>query len=768
VIKIVIILTILTSPSFASCKYNSNLSNDKINYMEIKIDDEIKFVKHVGKYYISQIKGRPLYNFNKKKKYNAKIIINYNDGNYCTYIAKLRMQGDGVDHVGLVGGLPVSSLNVQLKEGNIKNITKFILFRPNARFGANEIFATSLFTHLGFLSPRTFKIKVKIFNNESEFIFQEALKKEFLEHNNKVEGPILESKEEFDNSHLKLAKVSNAEWIKKNKNKYIASLNAIQDYSLSLLKSYQFTILAEDETVRLDPQDFDEDVFKRINLFDAIMYAIGGAHGLSYDDRRFYYDPIYSRLEPIYYDGNVNILSKIKYDGYSGKFKSNLKDWEKIQKPFVDFYLNKTRNVTERYRNPTVTNSAKRGANSAISIFKNIETSLLLKTLLDNGFPKVSIHELNFLIGSIIERLELIAEANVYKEEIKLEKSLYFHYRNEMKLNQDLNLFFINNALSLSNENEILIEECNYSLSSCKSFLINEKLLTTLIEQKKLKSKNSVFVNFNKNAYAQAKIQKSKNNIKNNFASFKIDKLFEIHLNKEVEIFLDKKNKIIKLNYLSNAGRAIMFGAEIDSWTIQMNNLSEEKSNEYEFDNKFNLTGCLTIIDSLLNNVNISAENFNCEDTVNFIRSSGSLNNIQIKNSISDAVDADFSTLKFNFISIENAKNDCLDFSFGTYEVKNANLQNCEDKAISVGEKSKAILGKIEIQKSKTGIAAKDSSEVHVDNVNMKNVKVCLYVGKKKQEFNSAFLKVNNLKCESYHNKFLKDKESVLVVKNEF
>ena len=256
--------------------------------------------------------------------------------------------------------------------------------------------------------------------------------------------------------------------------------------------------------------------------------------------------------------------------------------------------------------------------------------------------------------------------------------------------------------------------------------------------------------------------------IKNNFASFKIDKLFEIHLNKEVKIFLDKKNKIIKLNYLSNAGRAIMFGAEIDSWTIQMNNLSEEKSNKYEFDNKFNLTGCLTIIDSLLNNVNISAENFNCEDTVNFIRSSGSLNNIQIKNSISDAVDADFSTLKFNFISIENAKNDCLDFSFGTYEVKNVNLQNCEDKAISVGEKSKAIFGKIKIQKSKNGIVAKDSSEVRVDNANMKNVEACMYVVKKKQEFNSAFLKVNNLKCESYHNKFLKDKESVLIIKNEF
>ena len=74
---------------------------------------------------------------------------------------------------------------------------------------------------------------------------------------------------------------------------------------------------------------------------------------------------------------------------------------------------------------------------------------------------------------------------------------------------------------------------------------------------------------------------------------------------------------------------------------------------ENEFNNTYNLTGCLTIIDSLLNKVNIMGENFNCEDTLNFIRSSGSINNIQIKNSRSDSLDADFSKLKFNFIGIE-------------------------------------------------------------------------------------------------------------------
>ena len=324
VTKVIIFIIIFTSSVLADCKDYSNISNDKIDFIEIKFYKEKKFVRHVSKFYLSKKKNKTLNNFKKKKKYSANIVINYNSGNYCNYDAKLRMHGDGIDHIELINGIPISSLNIQLKEGNIKNITKFILFKPNSRNYANEIFAANLFTHLGFLSPRTFKIKVKMLNIESEFIFQESLKKEFLEYNNKVEGPILEGKEEFDNSHLKMSRLSNVEWIKENKNKYIVSLNAIHDYNLSLLKSYKFRILAQDETIRLDPKDFDEQTFNTIAIFDSIMYGIGGAHGLSYDDRRFYYDPLYSKLEPIYYDGNVNILSKINYDGYSGKFKNTL------------------------------------------------------------------------------------------------------------------------------------------------------------------------------------------------------------------------------------------------------------------------------------------------------------------------------------------------------------------------------------------------------------------------------------------------------------
>ena len=66
-----------------------------------------------------------------------------------------------------------------------------------------------------------------------------------------------------------------------------------------------------------------------------------------------------------------------------------------------------------------------------------------------------------------------------------------------------------------------------------------------------------------------------------------------------------------------------------------------------------------------LKNINISASNSNCEDTINFINSKGSIDTVLIRNSFSDALDVDFSELKINEIQISNALNDCADFSYG-------------------------------------------------------------------------------------------------------
>ena len=89
----------------------------------------------------------------------------------------------------MIDGVPISSDIIKLQDGNINNITRFILFRPNVKYFDNEIFVTTLLKELGFLTPRTYKVKVKINNVITDFIFQENLKKEFLEHNKKIEDP---------------------------------------------------------------------------------------------------------------------------------------------------------------------------------------------------------------------------------------------------------------------------------------------------------------------------------------------------------------------------------------------------------------------------------------------------------------------------------------------------------------------------------------------------------------------------------------------------
>ena len=447
VIRSIIFFFILTTSIFASCNSNELNSNIEIKNIEIKFNEDKKFISRLSRYYIAskensagRISNRNkkfLEKFNKKKRYKAEFKINYKNGVKCDYKAEVRLHGDNIDHVEIINGTPVSSLRVKLKEGNINNITRFILFRPISRNFDNEIFATTFMNHVGFLSPRTFKVKTNISNQNVVYLFQESLKKELLEFNKKIEGPILESKEDKFN-HLKMSRLSNKEWMKKNKNRYIASLNSIIDYNLILMKAYKFQISgASDETVRIDSKTLKKTEFKQISIFDAFMYSIGAAHGLSFDDRRFYFDTVYSRLEPIYYDGDVNILSKINYHRYSGKFEKRLKNIEKIEDPYLNFYSNIERDRTTRHRNPTVTRTAKMGAENAILILNNLNLSYLLSELKKNGFDSINEELLRDLVSHIKERLIKIKDATVYEKKIDLEKSLYQKYKKEMNYNKD-------------------------------------------------------------------------------------------------------------------------------------------------------------------------------------------------------------------------------------------------------------------------------------------------------------------------------------------
>ena len=182
-------------------------------------------------------------------------------------------------------------------------------------------------------------------------------------------------------------------------------------------------------------------------------------------------------------------------------------------------------------------------------------------------------------------------------------------------------------------------------------------------------------------------------------------------------------------------------------------------NNEQRFDQNL-LTGCLTLLDLSVDNISIEINGAMCEDGVNLVRVSGDINNVVVKNVLLDAIDADFSKLNFNNINIKDAGNDCVDLSFGDYHIDHADLSECEDKAISVGEKSKLSINSAKISKSNIGLAAKDSSVVKVNNITTNSTTTCFSAYNKKQEFWGGKITVKKHNCQE--NQVMQQKNSLV------
>ena len=767
--KIILFFFILSSFSFAEC-YNHNPNEKKIlENFEINIEDQRTFFKNISELYISGTKlmssdSSPMAFIDKKKKrkYLSEILVNYKDNGFCKFKAKIRIHGDLFDHIELVDGNPIPSLRVKLDEGNINGITRFILLRPKTRGYDNEIFITTILRQLKFLAPRTFKTNVKLFNKRAEYLFQESLKKEFLENNNRVEGPILESNEDFKNPKIQqMTRVSNKEWIKSNYFKANISLEALRNYNLFFLKSYKLrnNKFYWDEILRFNEGDLLKDEYLNIGVFDALMYATGSSHHLSYDDRRFYYDPILSQFEPIYYDGNSNVLSYIKYDFYTGRFQNIFEDFKKIKNLNLEDFRNYKKKNQKLNNYPPVSNIARKGANTAFTKLQKIDKDLLLKNLHNNGFKNISENQINTIINNISEKLQLMASAKISDNFVEHNETIYQNYFNEMNLFTNTDLIFLQNFNDIKN-NSSSIEICNYKVENCKYLKIDKKSLNKLIEQEKLNNNYNIFLSMSKNEYLNKKLER-KNDLNSKFKIRKINENLEFLYNNNPTINILKAKRKIIINVNNPTTRIIFKKVKIKDWSIKLNFKFEQN---VLFSQIYNLTGCLTFLDSSVENIKLDITNSICEDSVNFIRSKGVIDYIKIDNSFSDGLDSDFSNLIIENMNITNSKNDCADFSFGNYKINNARMSNCGDKAISVGEQSIMKVNNLFVVKSKTGIASKDSSKTEILKSDIYEVNECYAAYKKKQEFEGGYISVNESKCLNNKKNNLIDGYSKIII----
>ena len=657
----------------------------------------------------------------KKKWLKANFIVS-KDGIICSYKSKIRVTGDLEDHYDFMNSPDKfrTSLFVKLLNDNINGITAFKIFIPESRKDNNELISTLLFSKLNFLSPRTYKIDVSLNGNISKFIFQEDISKEFLEYNNRTEAPILEGDERFGlTKSFSLARISNYDWINANNSKLQISIDAISKlnnaYFLTsilgetdqgaLAKPFNGDLPVHIESLPVNKED--QSGLRKIQSFYALSFALKATHGLSKDDSRYYYNPVYGRIEPIYYDGVARILSDFKpteisqyvYDGLSNiKNKIDLLNIENLYKDFVD-----------------------------IGGDINLEEFLNLFLAIDKN--------IQYLLSQPIADREIkISDKN---KDITKSISVFIDNANDIDL---INF----NGFDSPN---YLIDKCNLSNNKCIKESLSLENIKLAIGQRLINEKSKQPMLFY--GLSDTSNYKNQNDIFT-FQSKKLDNDSKIFYSSDIKLEINRELKTINAISSKRMSPLIFIGGTLENWNIKydLKNISNKDNVEIPSISKYGLTGCVSFHDIKTKNIKVNVKNSYCEDGIHFLRATGTIDKIFVNDALSDGIDIDFSSLEIKEIRINRSGNDCIDLSNGVYLIENAELNGCGDKGVSLGENGDAKILNILVNNSIIGLASKDSSNMTVDYAEVNVSDYCTALYRKKQEYNGAEIFIKDINCD--------------------
>ena len=717
-------LKVYAECNFKSSDFINKLDNPKyIKEIQIKTPNVKKYNKNQFKILVSNNNIIP-----KKLKiyHKANIKILYTFGE-CHYKAKIRQHGDWNDHIYLDSGTPTSSLRVNLKKGNIINAVKFTLLIPSTRHDLNEVLGSLLLKDIGFIVPETFQVKTDINGVKNIMLFQEVVRKELLERNNRREGPILEGDESIlwgdnyiinEHHSLSLSRVENEKWFLGGKYSAKITLEAFHKLQNAYLEHWHNT---EDlKRILMNPNHESSDLFSKY-FFSLI--ALKGEHALFAHNRKFYYNSFTKEFEPIYYDGNLSlqkktdigdrIINKDKifaakkfYKLHSSEYKKNFFNLKNENQIFKDFYdrTKVSKKIASKFFKRSMAN---------IKLNENIIHSLINSTPNDNSWRR-----------------------NIKKD--------HDRYLSKLALFPELKQT-IATEISQDDKKFIVLNTDN------KKLFLTYKEMAEIISENKLNDLRYVYIpNYSYD-------DKSKNDLK------KISNFSKGYLkySKTLSVKIDYTSKIINFKQTNPDDWALFVNTDMSRWKIIFEGIKSTKKNvNIERINSHGLTGCLNFYRSIFFNNMIKINNGQCEDSLNIINSKGTIAETHITNAFSDGLDVDFSHIKFGSVSVTKSGNDCVDVSSGNYNIMKINVKQCGDKGVSVGEKSNMTIQVLNVDDALIGLSSKDSSSTTVKFTKQKNVKNCFELKKKKQEFGGSKLEVVSLNC----NKNIIDINSSIIV----
>ena len=650
-----------------------------------------------------------------KKEFKAKINVSYIFGD-CSYKGTVRQHGDLHDHVILKKGIPIRSLKINLKNGNILNTTRFRLLIPETRNSHNEILGSIVLNNLGFITPKSSEVLVSVNNNNYKMIFSDDSRKEMLERNHRREGPIFSGDESLFDSEklsdeqmheLSLARLINHKWFLKGESSKEITLNAFSKVQNLYL---QQTALTNDDDI-WEPDlisKFDNTNSKIFKSYSFLLLAMNGKHGLNLHNRKFYFNSLSNSFEPIYHDGNLNLTKKISRNYLNA---ININNFEKDYKfEYSDLIKNK------EFKEKILIEFKKR-------VLKFDEET---KKYFAKSFSVLK-YNTEFFQSYLDQNLHL--NPIPYKNKIARQK----YIDKSKKLLPDQSII---NNVRIGN-NHIISEIEDKKLKKIFTHYEFSKILRS--RPRKSSKKRYVFLPF------------SNINLDNNLIGKKIVNLKgDIFHTKGIKIKVMPEIKRLIFTQIDSRDWVKIDNANLEGWEIIFNGKSP--NNKYpeinQRFNKYGLTGCLNIYNSRIYNSSFKVSNGQCEDSLNIINSNGSINKLNIINAYQDGIDIDFSDIRIDEALISKAGNDCLDVSGGNYYLLSGSFSNCKDKAISIGEKSLFNIENVFIQNAISGINIKDLSKLYLNNGFIKDSEICVSAYQKKQEFGGGLGYIKNLECD--------------------
>lgn len=732
--------------------------------------------------------------------------------------AEIRLKGDWLDH--LRGDK--WSYRIKLKYDSWKGMRVFSIHHPNVRGYLNEWLIHKTCNDIDILNTRYGFVPVFLNGNSiGLYAYEEHFSKELIESSLRREGVIIKYSE-TDFWYFML---------QNNANGYTYVTSVIEPFGTGKImedsiKFNQFIIGANLLDMYRTMGAKASDIFdvKKMAKFIAFVNSRNAFHALEWLNVRYYYNPVLCRLEPIAFDMFANekaysfenpLSPMIKEDlafhhtfcisymmtdsvFYNEYFRyldmfTNELDYENLKQKYNDkyvYYDSLCKLEFSPYSYDTVQFS---------EILKKIDKFLpIFKDSLNKNSYLERIHSLKntpLYIGGLIKQVQYgDLYVKVYKQS---ENSLMF--KCFLQYNIDI--------IGLGNENQIKKDESK-TITNLNSGIVKNIVLNFNANLNdyshvyfKIQGVDSVFkcnivpwpapTTYNPRtdiAQSASDISKFTNEEKREIR-FSGNISFDNHVyipagytvTFDAGTNIDITNKSV---FISNS-TILINGTKENPVKIHSSDMSangftilqaEEKSvcNYAVFENlntiNYNgwlLTGAVTFYESDVEFYNCTFTNNHCEDMLNTVRCNFIVKDCLLQNTFGDSHDSDFCTGTLDNCTFINNGNDAIDFSTSDVVIKNCNIKHSVDKAISVGENTKALIQNVIIDDAGIGIAAKDLSNAEIDNCIIKNTVYGFVLLQKKPEFGPATITATNCKLEDVWKDYIIEAKSVLNLNGE-